>query len=816
MSQLWNDLRFAARTLARRPLYLVAGVLTLALAIGANSLIFSVVSSTLLAPLPYPEPERLVTVWSQWVNFPKTWVSLSEYALYRDRVASFDGVALIDPERVTLGGAGEPERVDAVWVTPGLFEVLGVKPSRGRAFTAEEAAAEADVVMIGHELWQRRYGGDEEVIGGTVTMNGTAQQVVGIVPPGLVLPQDLSEGRRAEVWAVVAEPPEFAALDPNGGSHGWLAVARLAPEATVESARAELLAENERATADGVYTEEWRFRTLIVPAAEEVTGRVAPALRLLGGAVALLLLIACANLASLGLSHAFRRRRELAVRSALGAGGRQLGRLLLAESLVIALAGGAAGLLVATQGLDLLKAMAADQVPRLAAAELDGRVVAFTAAVSIAAALLSGLLPALWAARAPAQRGLRGGAAGPSAGGRARGLAVAFQVALAVVLVTGSGLMLRTVRGLLDVDAGFDREGVAVFDLYLPEADYPADADITAFYRRAVDGLAGLPGVRAAGAIRQLPLATEMGDHGISVEGHEKAPDERPAAEWQSASAGYFEAMGIPVLEGRTFTSGDDGSAPLAAIVNRAFAESYWPGRSAIGRRIKLGSDPANENPWMDVVGVVADVRHGGLDQATFKPAFYLPLEQFHLSTGFASRSMTMVMRTAGEEEPALAAAGLAVRGLDPRLPLSRARTLEQVVDRSLGASRLAANLLAAFALLALALAAVGIYGVTSALAAQRRRELGIRLALGARRRQAEGLLLAQGAGTVGLGLLAGMAASLLLTRLLAGLLFGVGPRDPMTLAAAPVVIAAVALVAAWLPARRASRLDPRTVLQEG
>lgn len=815
MTQLWTDLRFAARTLARRPLYLAAGVLTLALAIGANSLIFSVVQSTLLAPLPYGEPDRLVTIWSQWVSFPQTSVSEAEYALYRDQVGAFDGVAMIAQGQVTLGGAGEPERVDLLGATRNLLSVLGVEPYRGRGFTAEEAVAGDGVAMIGYELWQRRYGGDEGLIGSTVIVDGEARQVVGILPPGLVLPQELSAGRRAEIWWPLTDPPPFSELPPNGGPHGYLAIARLAESATVESARAELAALNRRFTESGAYTEQFQFRTLVVPVAEEVTGRVAPALRLLTAAVGLLLLIACANLASLGLSHAFRRRRELAVRTALGAAGRHLGRLLIAESLLIALAGAAAGLLLAAQGLDVLQAMAADQVPRLAGAELDGRVVAFTAIVAVGAALLSGLLPALWAARRPAQQGLRGGAAGPSAGSRARSLAVAFQVALAVVLVTASGLMLRTVRGLLDVDAGFDREGVAAFGVYLPPAHYPEDGDVTAFYRRAVESVSTVPGVTAAGAVRLLPLATDMGDWGITVEGYQPAPEEQPAAEWQAASPGYFEAMGIDLLEGRPITASDDAGAPAVMVVNRAFAERFWPGRSALGRRVRLGRDPEDGRPWAEVVGVVADVRHGGLT-AEPKIAFYLPQEQFPLSTGFASRSMSLVVRTSEAAPAVLSAARGAVRELDSRLALGELRTLDEVVDRSLGASRLAANLLAAFAFLALALAAVGIYGVTSALAAQRRRELGIRIALGARRRQAEGLLLAQGAGTVGLGLVAGIGASLLLTRLLSSLLYGVGPRDPVTFLAAPLVIGAVALLAAWLPAHRASRLDPRTVLQEG
>ncbi|MCB1033251.1 MAG: ABC transporter permease, partial [Acidobacteria bacterium] len=398
MSTTWQDLRFAARNLRKRPLFAAASVLTLALGVGANTLIFSVAESSLLRPLPYAQPERLVAVWSQWVDFDKTWVSPAEYALYRDDIESLGEVGAFGQATVTLGGEEAPERVDAVATTRNLLAVLGLSPALGREFTAEETASEADVVLLSHELWQRRYGSDPGILGTSVEIEGTPQTVVGILPAGLVLPQELSRNHRSEVWFPMAEPAPFDGLPANGGSHGWLVVARLAPGASLEAARAELAEQNRYWTADGIYTEAWKFRTLLHPVEEEVTGAVAPALKLLTAAVALLLVIACANLASLSLSRLLQRHRELAVRVALGAGRSQLSRLVLAESFLLALVGGALGLGLAALGLPFLRHLAADQIPRLAEASLNPRVLAFTLAVSLAAALLSGLLPALWAA----------------------------------------------------------------------------------------------------------------------------------------------------------------------------------------------------------------------------------------------------------------------------------------------------------------------------------------------------------------------------------------------------------------------------------
>lgn len=816
MSQLLRDLRFAGRSLRQRPAYFVVAVLTLALGLGANSLIFSVVEATLLRPLPYGEAHRLVTVWSQWVDFPKTWVSQGEVAAYRDTIDSFEAVAAFGRGQATLELGEVAERVPAVSVTRNLLDVVGLEPALGRAFTEQEAQQGAPVIMIGHELWQRRLGGEKGVLGRPIVVDGVEMTVVGVLPAGLVLPQDFSDGRATQVWAPMADPAPFTGLPPNGGSHGLYALARLAPGATLEEARAEVAAFNRWTTQEGYYTEEWGFRTLLVPAEEEVTGSVRPALFVLAGAVGLVLLIACANLANLCLSQALRRQQELALRTALGAGRWSLARLLLAESLIIGVAGGALGLAIAFGGLPALKALAAGEVPRLATATLNAPVLLFTALATLGAAFLFGLAPALWAGRRT--RDLRAGFAHGGGKHWSQGLAVATQVALAVVLLTGTGLMVRTFHELLTRDPGFDRQRVLTFRMDLPQAHYPEDQDVTGFYRDTLAELRSLPGVEAAGAIRWLPLATPMGDYGIVVEGYEPAPQEQPAAEWQSAAPGYFEAMGIPLAAGRTFADGDDQEGAPVMIVNEAFVRRYFPDASgpaeALGRRVRLSGQ---DKPWTNVVGVVTDVAHTGLTDAV-KPRWYLPMEQFHRSTNFASRGMTAVLRMEGGGTTATALLPQVRRLLqqrDSRLALSDVATMNEVVGSSVSTTRLATALLGTFSALALLLAAVGIYGVTAALVARRRREVGIRLSLGALPRQAVALMLSKGAAPIALGLAAGLVAAFFGSRLLAGLLYGVGTRDPLTFLAAPVLIAAAGLVACWLPARRAARVDPRIVLKE-
>jgi len=582
------------------------------------------------------------------------------------------------------------------------------------------------------------------------------------------------------------------------------------------SARAELLAFNDLMTSEGVYTREWGFRTLLVPVDEEVAGSLRPALRLLAGAVGLVLLLACANLANLCFTQALRRRRELAVRSALGAGASQLARLLLTESVLIAGTGGILGLSFALAGMRILKALAASQIPRLADASLNTPVLLFTAMVTAGAALAFGLLPAIWASRRP--RDLRAGISLPNRQHWTRKLAVATQVALAVILLTGTGLMLRTVHHLLNTDAGFDRQGVVTFGLFLPQANYPTTQEVTNFYASAERRLEALPGVDSAGAVRLLPLATTMGDYGVVVEGYEPEPGEQPAAEWQAASPGYFEALGVPILQGRPFSEGDHAEAPPVMIVNESFVESFLPNREPLGHRVRIGGAEDSGRPWTRIVGVVADIAHEGLTEQA-RPSWYLPHEQFHLSTRFASRGMSFAVRSPlskGASATALMPQiRQTLREMDPRLALSDVATMEEVVGASLATSRLATALLIAFSLVALALATVGIYGVTSALVAQRRKELGIRLSLGALPRQAMALILSQGASSIALGLVVGLGGAFLASRLLASLLHGVTSHDPLTFLAAPLLIAATGLLACYLPARRASRVDPRTVLKE-
>ncbi|HTJ23504.1 MAG TPA: ABC transporter permease [Gemmatimonadaceae bacterium] len=814
-----SDLRFALRSLGRRPGLTAAATLTLALGIGATSTVFGVVKRVLLTPLPYDHPERLVAVWSAWKGFDQTWLSYDEWEGWKARVPAFADIGLYFDGAATLDG-DSPERVRSAVMQASLFPILGVRLARGRGFSADEdEPGGPSVAVLSHELWERRFGGDPSVVGREIQISGNATKVVGVMPAGFQLPLDYAAGERTDVYLPLAtDATNQGALPgpafPKGGaSHGFYAVARLAPGATVAAANAQLRAIVAELEQFG-YMSNVGFHAFAVDMGQQITGRVRPVLLVVLGAVVLVLLIACANVAGLLLVRGEARRRELAVRVALGAGTKRLARLLITESAVLAAFGGAMGVTLAWISVRLLRSNAPAGLPRLTETSIDWTVLGFALAVSVVTALLTGVLPLAHATHLAISGELREGGRGATAGRarlRWRQALVAVEIALAVVLVAGAGLMIRTVRNLLTIDPGFHADGVLTMRVSTPAVWYPDSARVVAFWDEVQRRVASLPGVRRVAAVRLLPLATEMGDWGLTVQGYTPPPNRGTPGDWQVVTPGYFETMGLTLREGRVFTTSDDMQAPLAMIVNRAFEQQYFAGRRALGGRVRISS--ADTSKWYTIIGVVDDVRHNALI-GTVKPQFYATLAQFALAPGSTRRAMSLVVRTGGDPKALVSAVRAAVRSVDPRLPVSEVRTMRDIVDAAIGGQRFAMQTLGVFGFVALLLSAIGIFGIVSQVVASRLHEFGIRAALGATPKDLMAIALRTGVRQAMTGLAIGIVAALMLTRVLHTLLHGVSATDPLTFGSVVAVTGLVAVVASMAPARRAARIDPNAVLR--
>lgn len=817
MRTLAQDLRHALRTLAARPGFTVAAVLTLALGIGATGSVASVLRALLLRPLPYAQPDRVVMVWTRFADFPKTWVSVPEFRAYADSGA-FAGLALFDPGKTNLTGGEEPERVGSAVVSANLFAVLGVEPILGRAFTAAEVGDRpAAVVILSEELWRRRFGGKPSIVGASIEINQRLTTVVGVMPAGFKLPFDYNSPAPSELWQPLDEALGGAyTVPPRGGDHNYYAVGRLRARLSLDAARARLRGLAGSWTSSGIFRREDHFEPLVIPVVADILGSLRMGLLVLAGAVGFVLMIACANVANLLLVRGLQRRRELAVRMALGASPGRLVRQLLTESAVLAVLGGAGGLWLTYLGIRAILLLGRDEIPRAGEVGMDLWVVAFVVLVSLATALVFGLAPARRFSRpdlrASLQQGGRAAAGSGGEGGRLQGLMVVVQVALAVVLLMGASLMIRTVLALSRVNPGFQAANVLTMGVSPARVKYPRPELLAGLYDSLLARIRQVPGVRAAGAVRILPLTTEMGDWGIDVEGYAPPPGERVKGDWQTVTPGYFEAMGVPLKQGRLFTAADRRDAQPVIIINQAMAQKFWPGRDPIGRRIRVRGSGASR--WSSIIGVVGDVRHDGLT-AQVKEAWYLPQSQIDLSTGFPVYEMTLVMKTDREPAALAGAARDAIHAVDPRLPVSEVRPLREVVAGALSRQRFTMSFLVIFSSLALALAAVGIYGVMRFRVGARTREIGLRMALGARAGEVVWRVVAQGMRLVAAGLGIGAIATLGLSRFLSGLLYGVEATDPNTLLAAAATLALVALAATWLPARRAALVDPQIVLRE-
>ncbi|MDP3773878.1 MAG: ABC transporter permease [Gemmatimonadales bacterium] len=816
MDSLLQDIRYAGRSLLKSPGFTLAAVLTLALGIGANTAIFSVVRGILLRPLPYDAPDRAVMLWSHWTGWDKTWVSPPEYADYAAQSQIFSSVAAFADASFTLTGEGEAERVRSGLVTANIFGVLGARPLLGRTFLPDEDRPDGPrVVVLGEGVWRRRFGADPGVVGRAIRLNARPYVIVGVMPEEFRLPVDFSVEERTQIWT----PLQLRVPDENDrGSHGLLSVGRLRDD--IDFARGQSLLDGFVAQMKRDHAQQYGpdFGVTLVTVRDEVLGRIRPALLVLLGAVALVLLIACGNVANLLLARGESRQREIAIRTALGASRWRMVRQLLTESVLLALAGGAAGILFASWGVDALPAINPSSIPRADAIRVDLPVLAATLLLSLVTGVVFGLVPAWQMARVDVQPQLREGARSVTAsrgGRRFRRALIGAEVALAVVLVTGAGLLVRSFVRLSSVPPGFEPRGVLTMRLSLPAATYPTRTAVRGFYDRFLERLRALPGVDVVGAVAGLPLATVRGDWGIEVEGYQRAnPQQGLQADWQVASPDYFRALGIPLKRGRFLIDGDREGVAGVILINEAMARQYWEGRNPVGGRMRLNTDA--DSLWRTVVGVVGDVHHRGLTEAP-RPEMYLPHAQFFATAADSvvpARAMTLTLRVRGQPEALTVPVRRALAETDPGLAVSDVRTLEDVVSRAIAAPRFTTTLLGVFAVLALALAAVGIYGVVAFVVAQRTAELGIRVALGARAADVLRLVVGQGMQPVLAGLGAGLLGALALSRLLRGLLFGVAATDAATFTAVTLTLGTVALLACYLPARRAARVDPMVALR--
>jgi putative ABC transport system permease protein len=813
MEALWQDLRYGLRALRKQPGFTFIAVLTLALGIGANTAIFSVVNAVLLKPLPFPQPEQLVRVYGEFpaLNTNQMSLSVPEYTDFQQQTQSFaasgvfdgSGSANLAPEE-----SGTPERVERAMLMPEMFAVLQASPMLGRVFTAEEAQAGRDaVVVLSHGLWQRRFGGKPEAVGQKLMINGRSSTIIGVMPLGFAFPP------KAEMWQPLWFPPEMREPQRRGG-RGLEVLARLKPGVSLRQAQTEL--DQLGATLTQQYPQNYsgqrRYRMLVAPLLEDVVGELKPALLLLLGAVGFVLLIACANVANLLLARAATRRQEMAVRLALGAGRGRLVRQLLTESVLLGLAGGAAGLLLALWGVQMLLRFAPDNLPRLSAVSLDGRVLAFTVLASLLTGVIFGLVPALQAARADVNDTLReSGRTGTSARQqRLRHLFVVAEIALALVLLTGAGLTLKSFWRLQAVDPGFNPDGVLTMRMLLPFSTHPQPAQRATFFRQVLEQMRALPGVASAGAVSRIPMAPGNNSGTMTGEHSSIGPnDPQVETEMRWASPDYFQTLGITLLKGRDFNDADGIGAQPVAVVDENFARRFYPNEDPIGKRIKRGG-PNSTRPWKTIVGVVRPIRNQRLD-ATSLPQAYFPVlqeadEMFNLSfalrtTGGDPAAMTQSLRTA-------------VLAVDRTQPIFDVKPLRQIVGDSIALKRLALLLLSVFAVVALLLAAVGVYGVMAYSVTQRTHEIGIRLALGAQTGDVLRLVLKQGLRLTCVGIALGWLAALGLTRLLSALLYGVSATDPLTFGSVALLLTAIALVACYLPARRAAQVDPLIALR--
>jgi putative ABC transport system permease protein len=805
MTGLFQDLRYAIRQLRKSPGFTVVAVVTLALGIGANTAIFSVANGVLIRDLPFQDPQRLALLWSVGRDDNRDQLSFTDVDDYRSQNHVFENVVAFGNWSATFTGADTPARIPGMQVSDGYLSLMRVKPLLGRDFLPEEQIEGKDqVVLLTYGLWQDRFAGDPQIVGKQLSVNGKPYTVVGVTPKDLpMLPVTLVDGP-AQFYRPAAEKHD----DKERLSRHLRAIARLKPGVSVEQAQADLDVIH-RGLAKQFPNEYSTTGVRVVKLRDDIASGLRPALLVLLGAIGFLLLIACANVSNLLLARALARQKEIAIRSALGANRARLVRQVLTESVLLALCGGAAGILLAFWGTNVILAIGRKAIPQLAAVSLDGRVLAFTASLSLVTGLLFGLFPALRVSAITLSDTLKEGARNISASHDTfRKALAATEIALSLVLLAGAGLLVRSFSKLYGIDPGFRSDHLLTMDIGLPSAKYPEGTDKPlAFYRDLLGRISALPGVERAGAVNVLPLGANFDTAGTEPEGFVHGPGETPYPERYIVTPGYFAAVGIRLVRGRLLTEADHENAPLVVLISNTAAERWWPHQDPIGRRLKVPGFDYQPQPWRTVVGVVQDVKQAGLG-APPTMQIYLPHAQYR--NGY----LTLVVRTKSDPLALAAEVRRQVAEVDPEQAVSNIASMDQVLFDSIASRRFSAILLGTLAGLGLLLASVGVYGVISYGVSQRTREIGIRMALGAARGDVLSLVVGEGMKLLLLGVGAGAISSLLLTPVLSGLLFGVSPRDPVAFAASAVFLAAVALLACYVPARRASRIDPMVALR--
>jgi putative ABC transport system permease protein len=804
MNLFLHDFRYGLRVLWKSPGFSLVAIIALALGIGANTAIFSVVNAVLLRPLPYKNPERLVRLLSVNAQSGTSGSAFSylNFTDYRAQNSTLDAITAFEGTNASLTGLENPEQINGVDASADLFRTLGVNPAMGRAFAAEdEVSGGTPVVVISHDMWERRFGSDKNILGRQLTLNGKSRTIIGVLPAGFQ-------------FLFVNETPEyFVPLNSKGemevqrGAAYLEVIGRLKSGASIEQAGVDL-----RSVASQIEQQYPKSNAgdsvKLMPAQEEMVGNLRRTLLVLLGAVAFVLLIACANVANLLLARASRRGREIALRAALGASRARIVRQLLTESLVLSFIGGIFGLLLSMWGIDLIGAFVPAGISRFSETTLDPGVLAFTCAAALLTGVLFGLAPALQMSRVDLNEALKEGGRSASEGRshhRLRGLLVVCEVALSLLLLTGAGLLVKSFVNLRNTDPGFKPENVLTASISLPESKYPQDEQQSEFYKQLLDKARALPGATAAAAIMPLPLSDNAIDTSFYVdERPDPGPGQRPIANARVITPDYLKVMGIPLLEGRAFDEHDNASAPKVMLINGTLAKRFFPGEDPVGKRLNAGLNHFSG----EIVGIVGDVHHRSLETEP-GPEYYVPFQQVPIA------HMSIVVRTSFSDVSELSSPLRAVvQEIDRDLPLYQVRSMQSLVANSIARQRFSMALLALFAGVATALALVGIFSVMSFLVSQRTHEFGVRMALGAQTRDILRLVVRQGMALVLIGVVIGLTASFVITRVMSSMLFGVGTRDPLTLIAVPLALGAVALIACLVPAMRATRVDPVVALR--
>ncbi len=805
MNGLLQDLRYALRQLRKSPGFATVAIVTLALGIGANTAIFSVANGVLIRDLPYQDAQRLALLWSVGPDDNRDQLSFTDIDDYRRQNHVFENVVAFGDWSATFTGVDTPARIPGMQVSDGYLSLMGVKPKLGRDFLPEEQIEGKDqVIILTYGLWQDRFAGDPQVVGKQINLGGKPYTIVGVTPKDFpMLPVTLVNGP-AQFYRPAAEKHD----DKERLSRHLRAIARLKPGVSLQQAHSDLQVIN-RGLAKQFPDEYSTTGVRVVKLRDDIASGLRPALLVLLGAIGFLLLIACANVSNLLLARALTRQKEIAIRSALGAKRVRLVQQVLSESVLLALCGGTIGTLLAFWGTNFVVAIGRKVIPQLAAVSLDGRVLAFTAALSLATGLLFGVVPALRVSAITLSDTLKEGTRNISASHDTfRKALAATEIALSLVLLAGAGLLLRSFSKLYGIDPGFRSDHLLTMDIGLASAKYPAGTEKpVAFYRDLLGRVNVLPGVECAGAVNVLPLGANFDNAGAEPEGFAHGPGETPYPERYIVTPGYLAAVGIRLVRGRLLTEADLEGAPFVVLISSTAAQRWWPNQDPIGRRVKVPGFDYQPQPWRTVVGVVQDVKQAGLD-APHTMQVYLPHAQY--STGY----LTLVVRTKSDPLSLAVDVRRQVMQVDPDQAVSNIASMDQVLSDSAASRRFSATLLGTLAGLGLLLASVGVYGVVSYGVSQRTREIGIRMALGAARRDVLSLIVGQGMKLLLLGVAGGTVSSLLLAPVLSGLLFGVGPRDPVAFAVSAAFLALVAFFACYIPARRAAKIDPMVALR--